>query len=100
MPGSLNGEPGLLAECPGVLGSRSWQDWLGGPGGPGGLSANAGVAGSRSTAAQIGTRIRYGRMASRLSVRRERVPAQGHAVSSPPTLVATDRATDRFTLTA
>ena len=44
IPGSLNGEPGLFAALPGVFGSRSWQDWLGGPGGPGGLSAQAGPA--------------------------------------------------------
>src|SRR5262252_1449341 len=42
--GSLNGEPGLFAELPGVVSPKSWQDWLGGPGGPGGLSARAGLA--------------------------------------------------------
>src|SRR4051812_40454636 len=34
MPGSLNGDPGEFAACPGVLppaASISWQDWLGGP---------------------------------------------------------------------
>src|SRR5215467_4059039 len=44
VPGSLKGEPGLLAELPGVVSPRSWQDWFGGPGGPGGLSARAGLA--------------------------------------------------------
>jgi hypothetical protein len=41
IPGSLNGEPGLFAALPGVLGSRSWPDW---PGGRAGLSAQAGPA--------------------------------------------------------
>jgi len=33
IPRSLNGEPGLFAALSGVSGSRSWQEWLGGPGG-------------------------------------------------------------------
>jgi hypothetical protein len=43
MPGSLNGDPKLLAALPGVFGSRDWQDWLGFPV-PGGFAAEAGEA--------------------------------------------------------
>src|SRR6516225_584616 len=52
-PGSLNGEPGLFAELPGVVSPRSWQDWFGGPGGPGGLSARAGLASPSEKKAMI-----------------------------------------------
>ncbi len=51
IPGSLNGEPGLLAECPGVFGSRLWQDWFGWPGAPGGFAAKDGPARPRVSAA-------------------------------------------------
>src|SRR5512140_68844 len=53
MPGSLNGEPGLAEECPGVFGSRSWQDWLGRPV-PGGLAADAGPTNRHATATATG----------------------------------------------
>jgi hypothetical protein len=61
-PGSLKGEPGLLAESPGVFGSRAWQDWPGGPGGPGGLPARARPAGPRAKKAMAGATNRNLRM--------------------------------------
>ena len=51
-PGSLNGEPGLFAELPGVVSPKSWQDWFGGPV-PGGLSARAGLASPTEKKAMI-----------------------------------------------
>jgi hypothetical protein len=53
MSGSLNGDPGLFAALPGVFGSRSWQDWLGGPV-PGGLAATEGEAVARLIATTRG----------------------------------------------
>src|SRR5215469_12980477 len=53
VPGSLKGEPGLVAELPGVVSPRSWQDWPGWPGGPGGLSARTGLASPSEKKAMI-----------------------------------------------